>query len=79
MSRKIRKNNTSRFTSQNPFQSGIEFGTSYQETFQIEEAVVIDVVTNDTHPDYDTDGYNVGAVRFRFINSAAFGADAKLN
>lgn len=79
MSRIIRKNNTFRFSQVNPFLGGAPIGTTYQETFQVEEAVVVAIVTNDDHPDYDTDGYNVGAVRFRFIGSAAFRADLSLN
>jgi hypothetical protein len=79
MSRIIRTNNTFRFSPPNPFLGGAPIGTTYQETLQVEEAIVVDVVTNDTHPDYDTDGYNVGAVRFRFIGSAAFRADISLD
>ncbi|KKN37161.1 hypothetical protein LCGC14_0766400 [marine sediment metagenome] len=79
MSRIVRKNNTFRFSPANPFLGGAPLGTTYQETLQVEEAIVVDVVTNDAHPDYDTDGYNVGAVQFRFIGSAAFRADIGLN
>jgi hypothetical protein len=71
MSRVKRANYTFRFTQANPFNQG-SFGTSYQETFQLEEAIVVDVVVNDQHPDYDTDGYNVGAVKVRMLSSDAF-------
>ena len=54
-------------------------GTSYQETLQWEEAIVVDVVVNDNHPDYDEDGYNVGIVKFRFIGASALSADADLD
>ena len=33
-------------------------GTSYQETLQWQEVLVVDVIVNDGHPEYDTDGYN---------------------
>lgn len=77
---RVKRNN---FTSHKPLGNPFferTIGTSYQETFQIEEAVVVDVVVNDGHPEYDvTDGYNVGAVRFRFITSNAFQPDSELN
>ena len=74
-----RSNFTSRTTLGNPFFER-NIGESYQETFQLEEAVVVDVVINDEHPEYDvTDGYNVGAVRFRFLSSNSFQPDSELN
>jgi len=79
MTRVTRRNHTFRFTPGNPFQAGASMGTSYQETLQWEEAVIVDVVVNDNHPEYDTDGYNVGAVRFRFLDSHALTADADLD
>ena len=69
MPRVKRYNYTRRTTPKNPFLRGQSIGTEYQETFQIEEAVVLDVVVNNDHPDYDDDGYNVGAIRFRNIYS----------
>ena len=54
-------------------------GTSYQETIQWEEAVIVDVIVNDSHPDYDTDGYNVGAIKFRFVDSRILSADAEFD
>lgn len=74
-----RRNNTARFSPANPFRDGQSFGIAYRETAQIEEAVVVDIVVNDSHPEYDTDGYNVGAVKFRFINTDAFTAESQLN
>ena len=79
MARIKRNNYTRRFSPSNPFMEGAPIGSSYQETFQWEEAIVIDVVVNDSHQEYDPDGYNVGAVRFRFINSAAVTADTYLD
>ena len=79
MTRITRQNHTSRFTPGNPFHAGASMGTTYQETLQWEEAIVVDVVVNDNHPDYDEDGYNVGIVKFRFIGSSALAADADLD
>lgn len=79
MTRITRRNHTFRFTPGNPFQAGASMGTSYQETLQWEEAVIVDVVVNDEHPEYDSDGYNVGAIRFRFIDSHALTAEADLD
>ena len=79
MTRITRQNHTSRFTPGNPFHAGASMGTTYQETLQWEEAIVVDVVVNDNHPDYDEDGYNVGTVKFRFIGSSALAADADLD
>jgi len=72
MSRVKRANYTFRFTQANPFNQGAALGTSYQETTPLEEAIVVDVVVNDQHSDYDTDGYNVGAVKVRMLSSDAF-------
>ena len=79
MTRITRQNHTSRFTPGNPFHAGASMGTTYQETLQWEEAIVVDVVVNDNHSDYDEDGYNVGTVKFRFIGSSALAADADLD
>lgn len=79
MTRVNRRNNTYRFTPGNPFQQGASMGTSYQDTFQWEEAVVVDVVVNDSHSEYDKDGYNVGAIKFRFLDSAALSVSADLD
>jgi len=37
------------------------------ESHDTEEAVVLDVITNDSHPEYQADGYNVGAIKYRLI------------
>ncbi len=72
-------NFTTRGSLANPF-FGSTVGSTHQETFQLEEAVVVDVVVNDGHPEYDVgDGYNVGAVKFRFLSSNAFQAESELN
>ena len=36
------------------------------------EAVVIDVITNEEHPDYDELGFNVGTIRFKYIEYGAY-------
>ncbi len=33
----------------------------------VREAVVVDVIVNDEHPEYAEDGYNVGAIKFRSL------------
>ncbi len=54
-------------------------GSTYFESHQFEEAVVVDVITNDEHPLYDELGYAVGAVKFRFLGSDVYTADDKLD
>jgi hypothetical protein len=46
---------------------------------QFEEAVIVDVIVNNEHSDYSKDGYNVGAVKFRFLNSNFYRPDESLN
>jgi len=65
-------------TSTNPFFVQKE-RQSHQITEQFEEAVVVDVIVNNHHEEYAKDGYNVGAVKFRFINSNYFRPDDTLN
>ena len=79
MTRINRRNNTFRFTPGNPFHGGASMGTSYSETIQWEEAVIVDVVVNDKHPEYDADGYNVGAIKFRFVASTILTLDTELD
>ena len=50
-----------------------------QETEYIHEAVVVDVVVNDTHPSYATDGYNVGCVKFRLIKKNQYRSESNLS
>jgi hypothetical protein len=49
---------------------GIPVTTIHQET--INEALVIDVITNDSHPEYSKDGYNIGAIKFRSLKGDMF-------
>jgi hypothetical protein len=63
----------------NPFHLGMDVGTRFTEIFQWEPAVVIDVVTNDQHPEYAEDGYNVGVIKFRFIESQDIRPEESLN
>lgn len=44
-----------------------------------QEAIVIDVVVNDSHPEYAKDGYNVGAIQFRFLHSNYYREQGSLN
>jgi hypothetical protein len=65
-------------TSSNPFVNSVERpGQLIAEQF--EEAVVVDVIVNNHHEEYAKDGYNVGAVKFRFINSNYFRPDETLH
>jgi hypothetical protein len=49
----------------NPFAENTANGTHTQHD-PWQEAVIVDVVVNDKHDQYSPDGYNVGAVQFRF-------------
>jgi hypothetical protein len=65
-------------TSHNPFQQkGIDSTYTVQESTL--EAVVVDVVVNDTHPQYAKDGYNIGAIKFRSLKTHMFRDDGDLN
>lgn len=46
---------------------------------EFEEAVVVDVVINEDHPEYAMDGYNVGAAKVRLLRNNFFRSDEKLN
>lgn len=62
----------------NPFQQqGIDGTYSAQET--VIEAVVVDVIVNDGHPQYAPDGYNIGAIKFRSLKTHMFREDGDLN
>jgi len=79
MARKVYTHNIFRGQRNQPFGQSLQVGTTYQETFQFEEAVVVDVVVNDNHPAYNEDGDNVGVIKFRFINSQQYLPDDSLN
>lgn len=65
-------------TNPNPFAHSVERpGQLIAEQF--EEAIVVDVIVNNHHEEYAKDGYNVGAVKFRFINSNYFRGDETLH
>jgi hypothetical protein len=80
-------NNASR-APRNPF-SERDGGHTQIQHDPWQEAVVVDVIVNDKHPQYAPDGYNVGAVQFRFkttnvyrpqgILSWAFPLDSNIN
>jgi hypothetical protein len=77
--RRVYQNHILRGSLKNPFQADVQVGTRYVEAFQFEPAVVVDVITNDEHPDYTADGYNVGVVKFRFIDSQEHASETSLN
>ncbi len=43
------------------------------------EAIVVDVVVNDSHPEYAKDGYNIGAIQFRMVQSNFYREQGTLN
>lgn len=43
-----------------------------------EEALVVDIVLNDDHPEYAEDGYNVGAAKIRLLKSNYYRSDETL-
>lgn len=57
--------------------AGSGFLSEHVQTY--EEALVEDVIVNDEHTSYSTDGYNVGAIKFRRINSDQYKDSANLN
>lgn len=65
-------------TNPNPFSTDVE-RIGHSVTEQFEAAVVVDVIVNNTHTQYAIDGYNVGAIKFRFINSSVFQSDETLH
>lgn len=76
--RTVIRNSTRRENSLNPFAKPELGNISLQES-SFEEAVVVDVILDETHPDYSEDGYNVGAIKFRFLVSDFYKASANLN
>lgn len=62
----------------NPFAPQVS-GGSYERQEITHEAVVVDVVVNDEHPAYASDGYNVGAIQFRALKSDAYREQDQLN
>lgn len=62
----------------NPFSpGGTPIPTTHQEL--VHEAVVVDVITNDEHVDYSSDGYNVGAILFRALKGDMFRDESQLH
>lgn len=49
------------------------------ETDQVIEAVVLDVIVHEKHPEYSPDGYNVGAIKFRVLKSQMYRTEDRLN
>lgn len=75
--REIVVNNSRR--EHNPFAPGAAQPYSYMD--YIHEAVVVDVVVNDEHPEYKNskDGYNVGTIKFRLLKTNIYRDDGSLN
>jgi hypothetical protein len=63
----------------NAFNPFVPNGSSFTQTSTVHEAVVVDVIVNDTHEAYGADGYNVGAIQFRFLKSNAFREQGNLS
>lgn len=80
MRRRIRSAGQALYDTGAYFYDGIREATTQiqYDTIQWEEAVVVDVITNDQHPEYSADGFNVGAIKFRFTNRDAYRTDAQL-
>lgn len=62
----------------NPFKEPLSIPSQIQHK-DVEEALVIDCVVNDTHPEYSMDGYNVGAIKFKLIDSQIFRNESTLS
>jgi len=62
----------------NPFYSTAAAGQSYRTEHHFEEAIVTDVIVNDSHPDYSDDGYNVGVITCRLLGSEWFKKESSL-
>jgi hypothetical protein len=61
----------------NPFSPNAGTAVTHDATEQ--EAVVVDIILNDKHPEYSKDGSNIGAVQFRFIKSNTYREQGTLN
>jgi hypothetical protein len=64
--------NTTNHNSRGPFNPFVQDGGTSTQTFSSQEAIITDVIVNDQHPEYGKDGYNIGAVQFRFLKSNAY-------
>lgn len=62
----------------NPFKD-TPFSAAQLEYVTANEAVVVDVILNDDHPQYAMDGYNVGAIKFRLLQDNIFRSNDSLN
>jgi len=80
MRRRIRSAGHALYDTGAYFYDGIREATTQvqYDTIQWEEVVVVDVITNDSHPEYSADGFNVGAIKFRFTNRDVYRTDAQL-
>lgn len=62
----------------NPFSQVDPIGPR-TEVDQVIEAVVLDVIVHEKHPEYSPDGYNVGAIKFRALKSQMYRSEDRLN
>ena len=69
---------TSRRGNFNPFSPYIDLPNSPGSSI-IQEAIVVDTITNDSHAEYSSDGYNVGAIKFRFLFTDKYRNNNQLN
>lgn len=58
---------------------GGQTGTTYATQQEYAEAVVVSVIVNDDSDDYAVDGYNVGAIKFRFLSHDIYKNETDLN
>src|SRR5690348_15215535 len=54
-------------------------GGSFTHLETSQEAIVLDVIVNDKHTEYAKDGYNVGAIQFRFLYTNHYREQGTLN
>jgi hypothetical protein len=62
-----------------PFAPSVSNVLSTERDIIQKEAIVVDIITNDTHPEYASDGYNIGAIKFRSISGDAYRPQENLN
>lgn len=74
---KVSYNSGNRGTFNPLYPGGTPVSTTHQDLAN--EAVVVDVIVNDDHPEYANDGYNIGAIKFRSIKSDMYRGNMDLH
>jgi hypothetical protein len=64
---------------QNPFVESAGGVGNFREQEITSEAVVVDTIVNESHPEYASDGYNVGFIKFRAIKNDQYRQAGQLN